>query len=158
MTSTPPDMGEGSGWVCIYPVYIDASRSLKGGRRVAKEHCCLRPTARQIAEVANALHLPVFIDGRKRHPHDCFTYGRCHIRLQRDGRDVHPKIKTRKDLMRELGVKIPRLKSRITMEANVAKMASLQIKQQEAQAAKAQSRSTAGSSKKSKKKRNKKKK
>eukprot|EP00941_MAST-03F_sp_MAST-3F-sp1_P001715 g1715.t1 len=148
-------LGKGSGWVCVYPVYINKDRTLAKGRKVSKEYACSNPTAGQIAEVADKLNLPAKIMRYKRHPRDPFTFGRVHIQLWQNGAFVHDTIQSRKALFRELGTRIPTLASRIAMEKNIARMKDLKIKQA---AEKAAVQNQTGSTKKSRKKKNRKKK
>ena len=42
----------------IYPVYIDKSKSLDQGRRIAKEKCVDNPKAIEIADICAYLKIP----------------------------------------------------------------------------------------------------
>ncbi|RKP05325.1 hypothetical protein THASP1DRAFT_32831 [Thamnocephalis sphaerospora] len=46
-------------WVCLYPLYFDADRSLENGRKVSRELAYPQPDARAIVEAVKQLRLPV---------------------------------------------------------------------------------------------------
>lgn len=73
-----------SRWVIVYPPYIDAGRTQRGGRRVAKRHAVSEPTVREIAEVcARALRLDVLVEANKGYSRDFFSVGRVRVHLKR---------------------------------------------------------------------------
>ena len=69
-------------WICLYPVYFDASRSRHQGRRVGKELAVENPLARTIADAGAHLGLRVFIDVGKTHPKDWANSGRVKVELR----------------------------------------------------------------------------
>lgn len=76
------DANTAKSWVCLYPVYFDASRSRQEGRRVGKQLAVLNPLARTMADAAAHVGLRVFIDVGKTHPKDWANSGRVKVELR----------------------------------------------------------------------------
>ena len=60
-------MGEANGgdtkrWITIYPIYINAKKTIAEGRRVSESKAVDNPTAQEIAEVCTFLGLKTFIE------------------------------------------------------------------------------------------------
>ena len=49
------DLEQYKSWSCVYPVYFDASRTLKEGRRVPLSLAVQNPMAKELAEAAASL-------------------------------------------------------------------------------------------------------
>jgi signal recognition particle subunit SEC65 len=94
-------------WTCIYPVYIDVDKSTKRGRMIPTSVAVKEPAAIYIAEAVKQLKFNAVLEGNKRHPQDCFTYGRIKVQLKVDGRATHPYIKTKKQLLIEVSKMLP---------------------------------------------------
>jgi signal recognition particle subunit SRP19 len=69
-------------WVCLYPVYFDASRRRQEGRRVGKELAVENPLARTIADAVAHVGLRVYFDAAKTHPKDWANSGRVKAELK----------------------------------------------------------------------------
>lgn len=86
VTSSRPNPGFDANtakrWVCLYPVYFDASRTRQEGRRVGKELAVLNPLARTMADACANVGLRVFIDVGKTHPKDWANCGRVKVELR----------------------------------------------------------------------------
>jgi len=93
-------------WICVYPVYLDADKSISGGRRVAKEYAHPDPYPRAIVESVRKLKLPVFVEPNKIHPKSFHgnTMGRVRVQLKgQDGRLLRPDIPNKHRLLIEIG-------------------------------------------------------
>ena len=98
VTSSRPNPGFDANtakkWVCLYPVYFDASRSRQEGRRVGKELAVLNPLARTMADACANVGLRVFIDVGKTHPKDWANCGRVKVEMRdEEGRLKSPGVK-----------------------------------------------------------------
>jgi signal recognition particle subunit SRP19 len=51
-----------SSWVCLYPIYFDAERSSRNGRKVPKELAYPKPDIRAIREAVRRLRLSTAIE------------------------------------------------------------------------------------------------
>ena len=54
---TQQDLEQFKTWSCIYPIYFDASRSYKEGRRVPLKYAVKNPMAQQLAEATTSLNV-----------------------------------------------------------------------------------------------------
>lgn len=72
-------------WVCLYPIYFDASRSVNGGRRVNADLAVQNPLARTIADAVATLQLRCVFDPSKTHPKDWDNPGR--VKVDVKGKD-----------------------------------------------------------------------
>ncbi|EME29488.1 Signal recognition particle 19 kDa protein [Galdieria sulphuraria] len=68
-------------WICIYPVYIDASCSLFQGRKISKHLCSDTPSAEEIAKSCEQLGFETLLESDKKHPRDNFRKGRIRVHL-----------------------------------------------------------------------------
>ncbi|CED83576.1 Signal recognition particle, subunit Srp19 [Phaffia rhodozyma] len=102
-------------WHPIYPIYLDAKRAYgnKGGRRVPRDLAVWWPVSKDIAAALKALHLPVFHEQLKTHPKDWANPGRVKTEYFKDGRYLHPRIKTRQQLYVEVARQMARLPSSV---------------------------------------------
>eukprot|EP00939_MAST-03C_sp_MAST-3C-sp1_P004789 g4789.t1 len=78
------DIGKGSGWVAVYPVYLDKKRTVKDGRRVPKEKACDVVSSMHIFEACKILKLDRAFEPRVRHPRDWNRWGRVRVKLFRE--------------------------------------------------------------------------
>jgi signal recognition particle subunit SEC65 len=61
----------------VYPIYLDAKRSTRQGRRVPVEEACELPHPQQIAAAAQAMGLQVLgVEMDKAHPREAWVRGR----------------------------------------------------------------------------------
>lgn len=66
---------------CLYPVYFDASRSRRGGRRVSAALAVPNPLARALVDACAALQLKTVFEPGKTHPRDWANPGRVRVLL-----------------------------------------------------------------------------
>lgn len=125
-------------WICIYPAYIDSSRTRVAGRRVPKSRAVERPTCVEISDVLTAANFTVGLEPKfysREASKEEETRGRVRVQLKNeDGTLVNPAFPTRKQnisfsstrnstnhvfnppgdsLFLYIGEKIPHLKSRV---------------------------------------------
>ncbi|KAJ2742133.1 signal recognition particle subunit [Coemansia sp. BCRC 34301] len=94
-------------WICLYPLYFDKSRSVEKGRRVPLVLAIDSPHARQLSVAVKEVGFNVCYEPNKSHPSDFFTPGRVRVQLFNDaGMPMRQDIKTRKELMRQVAVKM----------------------------------------------------
>ena len=67
------------GHFCIYPIYMDAQRTLACGRKYPMSECVARPGLSEIIHALQRLGIDHSVDTTKRHPRDPFVYGRVHV-------------------------------------------------------------------------------
>lgn len=104
--------------ITIYPIYINSLKTVAGGRRVPKEFCVPRPHVREMFLVLKHAGFQCIMVP-KCHPRDTFkgdpnNLGRLHILFKnQDGTPVNPEVaKTKTELLKYIGGKIPLLKTR----------------------------------------------
>ncbi|KAJ3130539.1 signal recognition particle subunit [Nowakowskiella sp. JEL0407] len=93
-------------WVCVYPVYIDSTKTMSEGRRVPKDIGISEPVIMFMAEAVRTLQLNCIAEMSKRHPRDPFTFGRLRVQIKFDseagdaaGQAVRPNITSKKELL-----------------------------------------------------------
>ncbi|KAL3072827.1 hypothetical protein niasHS_017801 [Heterodera schachtii] len=118
-----------SRWVAIYPLYIDASKSLAQGRRIPKAKAVNNPTCQEIFDVLNHVGLRCELEQKKTHPRaqsrgaanpkqQQQEEGRIRVQLKGDdGENVgegaaQPKFMTRQQMMEYAAEMVPKLKTR----------------------------------------------
>ena len=83
-------------WVCVYPTYIDADKSVADGRKIAKNKAVKDPHAYHMAVAVQMLGLSVVYE-TKRHPRDWTNPGRVKVKLFDDNhRPMISNIRNRK--------------------------------------------------------------
>ncbi len=98
---------------CIYPIYLDKSKSVREGRKISANESVDKPTLAEIVEAATLLYLRVIPEVAKRHPADYAAIGRARVQhIASDGKPYNPSITTHLQAIREIAKKIPELKSR----------------------------------------------
>lgn len=124
----------GCGWVSVYPVYLDKSKTRPEGRKVALDSACEIISASHIFEACKRLNLarvlevsclsfrfisllrklnvPTrYIQPRAQHPRDWGRWGRVRTQIKTaEGEYCNPTIKTRKDLFAKLCEEVPKIK------------------------------------------------
>lgn len=85
-------------WTCIWPVYLDSSKSVAQGRRVPKSQAHEHPHFFIIAHILQSLNLDAVIEQGKRHPRDPFLYGRIRVKLDKS----HAVASSKKSLLRHI--------------------------------------------------------
>ncbi|PGH21448.1 hypothetical protein AJ80_03239 [Polytolypa hystricis UAMH7299] len=71
-------------YICLYPVYFDATRSRAEGRKVSKNLAVKNPLARDIVDAVQVLGLKVGFEPEKLHPKDWANPGRVRVGLKRE--------------------------------------------------------------------------
>ncbi|CAO3591744.1 unnamed protein product [Absidia cylindrospora] len=97
-----------SNWVCVYPCYIDADKSVNEGRKVVKEKAVKNPHAYHMAVAVQQLGLTVVYEG-KRHPRDWANPGRVRVQLKTKNSNffINHQITTRKQLFHAIAERLP---------------------------------------------------
>ncbi|KAH8584513.1 signal recognition particle SPR19 [Cryptosporidium sp. chipmunk genotype I] len=103
-----------SKWKVIYPSYLNSNNTKSGGRLSSLIHCVEDPTVAEIAEVCIQLGIPCKLES-KRYPRDHRTLGRVRFQLFDDnGKAFNDRVLTKKVLLDQIGIMIPKLKNRHT--------------------------------------------
>ncbi|KAJ3036195.1 signal recognition particle subunit [Rhizophlyctis rosea] len=113
-------------WTCLYPIYIDATRSKSHGRRIPKPLSHPAPTAIYMAEACRTLGFPTVLEGQTRHPADPLVFGRVRVQLRdpTTKQPTHPTIRTRLQLLVAVAKILDGCEMRLRQEdPNVAVMA-----------------------------------
>jgi signal recognition particle subunit SEC65 len=106
-----------SRWVTIYPNYLDATKSARMGRRIAKADAVERPTAEDLGEALRELGVRHVVEFDKLYPRDAeshwWTPGRAKAELLND-LDIpsNPEAETKMQLIRLVARAIPQLDGR----------------------------------------------
>ncbi|KAJ3080146.1 hypothetical protein HK102_003265 [Quaeritorhiza haematococci] len=99
-------------WVCVYPVYIDAGKTMSEGRRIPKELAVKEPAAVYMAESLRHLGLMGALEADKRHPRDPFTFGRIRVQLRTpDGRLCNPAVTNKRELLVRMAALLPQVEA-----------------------------------------------
>jgi len=102
-------------WVVIYPIYLNAKKTVAEGRKISVPNAVDNPTINEIAEVCKFLGLESVIEGDKAYARDYTLRGRLRVRIKDDtGKPVNAEIKTKNTLLLKLGNLIPKLQSRVS--------------------------------------------
>lgn len=64
---------------CVYPIHIDSSTPLSGGRRYSKDNAVEKPTMKEIKNALEACGIQHIVEADKRHPQDLREKGRFRI-------------------------------------------------------------------------------
>ncbi|KAI9319126.1 signal recognition particle, SRP19 subunit [Dichotomocladium elegans] len=106
-------------WVCVYPCYIDASKSIAEGRKIEKSKAVSDPHAYHMAVAAQMLGLSVVYE-TKRHPRDWANPGRVKIQLFGPNKQpMRPTIQSRKQLFYALAQRLPELQKTHKKPGNI---------------------------------------
>merc|ERR1712226_960381 len=108
----------------VYPIYINADKSVAEGRRVPKSSAVSKPKSQEILDILTYAGYKCVLLKDKLHPKDTYksdpcNWGRIHVEFKNaDKSPILPEIaKTKSELLRYIGVKIPLLKSRVNAPA-----------------------------------------
>ncbi|KAK3821317.1 MAG: signal recognition particle, SRP19 subunit [Benniella sp.] len=94
-------------WMCIYPCYIDGTKTVAEGRRIAKSKACVKqPWAKDIVEALKELRFSQAFEPGKTHPRDWANRGRVRVLFKDNGRFSHPTIHTKNELLVKLAASI----------------------------------------------------
>ncbi|KAG0304149.1 signal recognition particle subunit [Dissophora globulifera] len=96
-------------WMCIYPCYIDGTKTVAEGRRIPKSKACIKqPWAKDIVEALKELRLSQAFEPGKTHPRDWANRGRVRVLFKDNGRFCHATIHTKHDLLIRLAASVNR--------------------------------------------------
>jgi len=108
----------------VYPIYINADKSVAEGRRVPKSSAVSRPKSQEILDILTHAGYKCVLLKDKLHPKDTYksdpcNWGRIHVEFKNaDKSPILPEIaKTKSELLRYVGEKIPLLKARVNAPA-----------------------------------------
>ncbi|KAF9110244.1 signal recognition particle subunit [Mortierella sp. AM989] len=94
-------------WMCIYPCYIDGTKTVAEGRRISKEKACVKqPWAKDIVEAVKELRLSQAFEPGKTHPKDWANRGRVRVLFKENGRFCHPTVHTKNELLVRIAASI----------------------------------------------------
>ena len=97
-------------WRCVYPAYLDKSKTVPEGRRVRKDLCCDAPTGLEIYDSVRHLGLPAVHEPNKAYPRDWLSPSRVKVQiLGSDG--VTPNVSdipNKRVLLRRIAELVPR--------------------------------------------------
>lgn len=106
--------------ISLYPIYIAKEKSVAQGRRVPVKYAVSRPRAQEMMDILTHVGFECILSKSKLHPKDTYksdpcNFGRIHLLFKNpDGSPINPDVaKTKMQLLKYLGEKIPQLKSRI---------------------------------------------
>ncbi|KAG2234250.1 signal recognition particle, SRP19 subunit [Thamnidium elegans] len=104
-------------WVCVYPCYIDADKSVQDGRKISKEKAVNNPHAYHMSIACQKLGFSAVYEN-KRHPRDWANVGRVRVQMKNSANFfIHEDIITRKQLF----ITIAKLLPGIQKEGDVPK-------------------------------------
>jgi signal recognition particle subunit SRP19 len=78
---------------CVYPIHLDATRSISKGRKYPKSFCINNPSYSEIVRAMKKLELECIEEPTKKHPREHFVYGRLRIKKMYGKRYVLEGIK-----------------------------------------------------------------
>ena len=104
----------GQDWICVYPNYLDLTKTVPEGRRVAKEHAISMPNIRELAEACLSLGLKYAVED-KSYPRDWLIPGR--VRIER------PSDLSKSALLTKLAIAIGTMKHRTQKPAETSSSA-----------------------------------
>lgn len=74
-------------WVCVYPAYINAKKTLKEGRRIPRDKATTTPLCSEICDVCVSQGLNAEVEGKlypREHLRDHIHYGRVRVQLKNE--------------------------------------------------------------------------
>ncbi|KAI7832485.1 SRP19 protein-domain-containing protein [Gamsiella multidivaricata] len=96
--------------MCVYPCYIDGTKTVAEGRRISKSRACVKqPWAKDIVEALKELRLSQAFEPGKTHPRDWANRGRVRVLFKDDGRFCHPTIHTKNELLIRVAASINKM-------------------------------------------------
>ena len=110
-----------SRWMCLYPCYLDSSKRLSEGRRVAKAHGCDKPTVWEMLEICKYLKLDGAVEDKCHPRNPKWERGRLRVRMKDDNRDpTNAEVPNRRAVLKVMGKLIPNLTLRKRRLAAIA--------------------------------------
>ncbi|VDM37588.1 unnamed protein product [Toxocara canis] len=75
-------------WICIYPLYLNARKTIAHGRRISKEKAVDSPTSQEVFDVLSNAGFKVKLEKHAMHPldpnRDTNAQGRVRVQLRND--------------------------------------------------------------------------
>jgi len=106
-------------WVCVYPCYIDADKSLQEGRKISKSKAVKNPHAYHMALAVQKLgNMSVVYEGKK-HPADWANPGRVKVQLKNGHFFSNPKYTSRKALIHAIADFMPEIQKENEIPKNI---------------------------------------
>lgn len=98
VTTLLPSPSSSHRWVCVYPAYINAKKTLKEGRRIPRDKATTTPLCSEICDVCVSQGLNAEVEGKlyPREPiRDHIHYGRVRVQLKdEEGKPCNERITT----------------------------------------------------------------
>ncbi|KAL8429708.1 hypothetical protein Efla_001143 [Eimeria flavescens] len=103
-----------SRWQIIYPAYLNKKYTAARGRRVSQAIAVEDPTVQEMKMICEHFSVPAHIEITKRYPRDwLLSAGRLRVKLlKEDGAPYSAEVPTKKKLMQQMCLLIPKLKTR----------------------------------------------
>ena len=83
-------------WQIVYPVYLNAKRKRKEGRRIATAKAVDSPTVKEVDEACKKLGLQTLVEPNKCYSRDFLQRGRVRVLLKKDKEPVNEELRTSK--------------------------------------------------------------
>ncbi|KAI9016385.1 signal recognition particle, SRP19 subunit [Phycomyces nitens] len=113
------DPSEYKDWVCVYPAYIDADKSVTEGRKISKSSAVKNPHAYHMALAVQSMGLSVVYEGKK-HPRDWANPGRVRVQLKNKSNFfMNPNCTTRKQLFKTIADRLPTIQKESKLPGNI---------------------------------------
>ena len=96
---------------CIYPAYLDSTKSIPQGRRMAKALCVPEPTIEELVAICKQLRIP-YVAEDKAYPRDWLTRGRLRVNETAD-------LSTKPALMKKICQALAETRSRTALSKPV---------------------------------------
>jgi signal recognition particle subunit SRP19 len=115
----PSETDNVKSWQCIYPIYLDSTKTVSQGRRISKSKCVESPTAKEIYDICRHLKIKCYLEMDKRYSRDSWIQGRVKVlfRTHEDNNKetyhAETEYKSKRQLYETIASLIPRLESRI---------------------------------------------
>ncbi|KAG0036671.1 signal recognition particle subunit [Gryganskiella cystojenkinii] len=107
-------------WMCLYPCYIDGTKTVAEGRRIAQKLACVKqPWAKDIVEALKELRLSQAFEPGKTHPRDWSNRGRVRVLFKENDRFCHATIHSKRELLVRLAASINRIHAKEETDGTV---------------------------------------
>ena len=104
-------------FICIYPAYIDAKKTVKEGRKIPKSLCIENPSYQEIKDVLSVTNLNCVIENKiypRERSKELLHRGRIRLQIKHDdGTPINPDFSRRIQILKYVATTIPQLKTRI---------------------------------------------
>ncbi|KAG5679004.1 hypothetical protein PVAND_008613 [Polypedilum vanderplanki] len=104
-------------FICIYPAYIDAKKTVKEGRKIPKSLCIENPSYQEIKDVLSVTNLKCEVENKiypRERSKELLHRGRIRLQIKHeDGTPINPDLATRMQVFKYVATIIPQLKTRI---------------------------------------------